>query len=356
MFSQKILNLYNDVIKQKKNDNFFAFFLLILSQIYRFVVEVKSWCYSKKLLKPVKFSNTKIISVGNLTMGGTGKTPFVMELAQTLLAKNYAVAVITRGYKRKSKDMKIILPNEKGFKISDIGDEAYMIKNKFPQLFLGVGSSKKKTLKKLLKSHKIDFCILDDAFQNLTIQKNLNILLIDSVNPFGNEFLFPRGILREAKKNLLRADEIVLTKTNLRIVIEVLKLEEKILDLGFPKRIFHSEYRGKFFFDPINSQEIPLRFIENFDAAVITAIANPSSFLVILEKLRLNLQKIYIFPDHYWFKKDDLLKIKQDLIITTEKDIAKILQYKELLGNKKIFTLEMGVDCEMEKILKPLKI
>ena len=182
--------------------------LLPFSPFYGMVVRIRNLLFDINILRSTRF-NIPVISVGNITVGGTGKTPHVEYLVQ-LLRNDYKLAVLSRGYKRKTNQF-ILASKSSG--ITEIGDEPKQIKLKFPGVYVAVDSNRVRGIRTLMQSiHNLDMVILDDAYQHRYVKAGLSILLIDYNRPIFKDMLLPAGNLREPRNNLNRADIIIVTK------------------------------------------------------------------------------------------------------------------------------------------------
>jgi len=196
-----------------------------IALLYGSIILIRNLLFNLRIL-PSKKYNIPIISVGNLSYGGTGKTPHVEYLIR-LLQKKYNIATLSRGYKRKSTGFVIADINDS---VNDVGDEALQYKRKFNNVVVAVDKSRRKGIKKLLKTHpEIDVILMDDAFQHRFVSPGLSILLSDYHNLFTKDFLIPSGTLREHRRNYRRADIIIVTKSgSLLSPIISRSLEEEI--------------------------------------------------------------------------------------------------------------------------------
>ena len=193
---EKIKTYYIDLVKDKRKGAlaaFFSFFLLLISFIYGFFVKLTLRCYQMKLFKSYR-PGCRLISVGNISWGGTGKTPLVEALAKFLQQEGKKPAVLIRGYGK---------------------DEIYMLKDKLKDIPVLAGRNRIRTARYALKHYGADTIILDDGFQHWRLERDLDIVLIDVKFPFGNRSLTPRGILREPLSSLSRADVFGLTNSDL---------------------------------------------------------------------------------------------------------------------------------------------
>ncbi len=242
-----------------------------------------------------------VISVGNITLGGTGKTPFVIALAKFLKGKGLKVCVLSRGYRRKGKKELLVCDGQRLLASpEESGDEPYLIATK-TKAIVAVGKDRAKAFD-LAKHLQPEIVVLDDGFQHIRIKRDLDICLVDGSRGFGNGMLFPAGPLREPVETLLHADAIVITK-------------RKSLQLLYKAKGILSK-KPVFFFTPkVKAPKVDKAFL-------VTAIANPYPLLEELSRMGITLTGYRFFPDHHWFKEKDLAGIEAP-ILTTEKDLVK---------------------------------
>ncbi len=312
----------------------FRFLLYPLSILYGFAVSIRNILFDFQVLKTNHF-DIPIISVGNITVGGTGKTPHVEYLAQ-LLKNNYKVAVLSRGYKRKSKGFVVASENPN---TKDIGDEPAQIKYKFPDIEVAVNADRVKGVS-ILKERNNDLVILDDAFQHRYVKPGLSILLIDFNRRLDKSFLLPFGNLRENAKEMRRADIIIVTKTPNDIKpIDRRIIFEQIKPFPFQELYFTSFNYGKL--KPVfsKSQHLPDDFYtshEIYSILVVTGIAYSRPFIEHLKMLSDDITHIEL-ADHSSYNVNKLNKIvntykvinnDKKIILTTEKDAIKLREFK----------------------------
>lgn len=304
------------------------FFLAVLSFFYSLVIRI---LIIIRQHRPVRLS-CKVISVGNITLGGTGKTTVVEYIARFLKAKGHKVAVLTRGYKRSEKR----LPDRQAGKAKSaklqyetMGDEAYMLTQKLGDVAVIVDADRIKGAKRAIQDYSVDTLILDDGLQQWHISKDLEIVAIDAPNPFGNKKMIPRGILREPLVNLSRADIFILTKTNFHP--DTGSLKDFLKSLNSTAGIFESSHAPVGFFDFNHSQEsIDLGALKGKNVVLFCGIGDPDSFAAVVSSLGINISTFFKFPDHHNYSRKDLERIAQaaqekgiDTVITTEKDAAR---------------------------------
>lgn len=336
------------IISNKRKDLFAKVlqgFLFVLSIVYRGVVTLILWMYKQRILKKRHLAK-QAISVGNITLGGVGKTPFVEAVARILKDHQVRSAVLMRGYMAKGKSF----------------DEADMLNGSLKDVPIAVGRDRYVSSQSIKGN---DVFILDDGFQQWGLERNLDIVLIDSTNPFGNGCLIPRGILREPLSSLARADVIALTrmdhgKKNVNDIIEK-------ITVASPKAIvIETIHKPVHFVNLANpGEKRELSSIDQKTVCVFSGIGNPKSFEQDIVRLGANVQKAFRFMDHYRYCKQDIERIshycqanKISTLIITQKDAVKMRDYIGLFPRSiDVLVLEIcieilkGKDAFKERIL-----
>lgn len=287
------------------------------SLIYALVVYFRNVLYDTELLPSAKF-RTPIICVGNLSVGGTGKTPMI-EWFLNNLSDNLKLAVLSRGYKRKTNGFVLAKPSSTA---EDIGDEPLQIYSKFPESIMAVDANRIRAIKKLEKSLHPDLILLDDAYQHRKVKPSFSILLTSYGQLYTKDWYLPTGNLRDSKSASKRADIIVITKCppdmndEIKIGIKNELKPGKNQELLFCTLEYDPVLKGK--------AEISLKDLQNKEITLVTGIANPKPLLNFLrsEKISFDHQE---YRDHHFFtsKEIDLLDSKS-LILTTEKDYMRL--------------------------------
>ncbi|MFH1784214.1 MAG: tetraacyldisaccharide 4'-kinase [bacterium] len=311
--------------------------LLGLSGIYFLFMEIRHVLYTSNILKSVKVS-CPVISVGNITTGGTGKTPLVMLLAKMLSGKSNKVVIASRGYRRiipgekEKQDVKVVSDGKKVLlSVGEAGDEPYLMAQDLEGVGVVVGADRASCAEVAVKKLEAEIVILDDGFQHLRLKRDLDIVVIDCLDPFGGGYLIPRGLLRESLFNLSRADVLVLNRANL-VAPSILKRTRSIVEEINPKalviestpRAIHIEYlqKGK------NVQKEDVSFLRGKDVALLYSIGNPLSFEKTLKSLGAKILNKFIFDDHYEYDAEDITGVIKEagktIIVTTEKDAVRI--------------------------------
>jgi len=302
----------------KKNNSFLSILLYPLSIIYYLISITK-----KKISVPQQF-NIPIICIGNIYIGGTGKTSTAIEIAK-ILNKFKKICFLTRGYGRKNNnDIYLNETNIPNLNVHDTGDEPILL-NKFGHVY--ISNNRVRAINAIIKL-EYDAIILDDGFQDFRIHKDLNIICFDAINWLGNNNLIPSGPLREPLTSIKKADFVILKgEKNLLIEKEIQKISAKI-------KIIYSETK----IENINT-------LQNRNFIAFTGIGNPNSFFSTLNKSNIKIIKQIIYPDHYQFTQKnyenlflEAVKNKCELI-TTEKDYVRINNhFKEKIYYTKLNT------------------
>lgn len=324
------------------------------SLLYGLGVGLRNFFYKTDVLKAVEF-DLPVISVGNLSIGGAGKTPHIEYLIR-LLQPYINVATLSRGYKRKTKGyLKVEARNN----AERVGDEPLQYKRKFPEVLVTVAESRTFAIPKMImEMPHLHTVLLDDAFQHLSIKPGLNILLTEYNYPFTRDYLLPSGRLREWRSAYKRADIIIVSKCPDQITAEQkLDFINEIAPLSYQK-VFFSYYN---YLEPYHLY-LPNRTIqltEDLDVILICAIARTEYLVKYLEN-NVNYIQILEYEDHHYFSKYDVSHLKQSfdqiesdnkIILTTEKDAMRLELHKDFLeaNNLPIFALPIEVDFHFDE-------
>ena len=322
----------------------FRYILLPLSIVYGGAIWVRNKLFDKKILRSASF-NFPIICVGNLAVGGTGKTPMIEYLVR-LLKEEYKVATLSRGYKRKTKGFAIADVNTTAL---DIGDEPMQIHEKFPDISVAVAEERVVGIPQLLQAEpQTQVILLDDAFQHREVKAGLNILLTDYNNLYTRDFLLPAGDLRDGKGSSERADIIIVTKcTPYLNVDEKQKLIEEINPLPQQKVFFTKiEYSSPYHLFSKNEKMME----QDSSVLLVCGIANPQPLKDVLSKY-VSSYEILSYRDHHIFNTDDLNEIKKcfskmdtpnKMILTTQKDGVRLAKFQKELEHLPIYVFPMA--------------
>ncbi len=341
------------------------FFLFPFAFIYQAITQIRNLLYDYQIFKS-KITKAFIVSIGNLTVGGTGKTPHVEYVIEVLLEKfdNQSLATLSRGYGRETKGI-IIANQQKLISAQTIGDEPMQIFNKFgKKITVCVGENRVEAVEALLAYQpRIQVVILDDAYQHRAIHRNINILLTDYYQSFYQDFLLPMGRLRESRRGAKRADAVIVTKCPNNITpAEKASISAQIKKYIRPQTpIFFSTF--------IYQPPVPLfestnslsELKEGSKLILLTGIARTAALQTYLAT-KYEVIKHFEFADHFSYTKTHLKEIINCYLIesqkypcyilTTEKDGAKLLSFQEMLQTYPIFYLPIQVQFLQEEVFK----
>lgn len=299
---------------------FLRILLFPFAIIYGFITSIRNFFFNIGILKSTSF-DIPVIVVGNLSVGGTGKTPQIEYLIR-LLSENYKVATLSRGYKRKSE----------GFILADssataeiIGDEPFQYFQKFPQVQVAVDANRTNGIQQLLaQTNPPEIILLDDAFQHRKVKANFYILLTAYTDLYCDDFMLPTGNLRESRSGANRANIVIVTKCPPKLSLNEKNRIKSKLNLNSDQQLFFTSIN---YDDAVFSQsgQIPVAEIQKMDKTLLAGIAKPEPFFNYLKKEKDELLK---FPDHHHFSDAEIAEIKvkanNKLIVTTEKDYVRI--------------------------------
>jgi tetraacyldisaccharide 4'-kinase len=323
-----MINYIQDIILGKKIKNKLTLFVLnFISSIYRLIIELKLFLYKNNILHQHCLKKAKIISIGNITLGGTGKTPAVIEIAN--LFQDKKSVILSRGYKSEYEHKMAIVSDGKQIflKVKEAGDEPYLLAKRLSYVPIIIGKDRVKSAKYAIDRFGAEIIILDDGFQYWRISRDLDIVLIDGRNPYGNTNLIPTGTLREPIKNLKRAHIFIITKVDQSL--NRTKIIQDLKSINPDAIILESIHKPIKFISLDTKEEYPLEFIKDIDILALSSIADPDSFEITIRKLKGSKFIHLKFPDHHVYTKKDINRLIDYLqgisfIITTEKDIVRL--------------------------------
>lgn len=314
--------------------NFLRKILFPFAVLYGFITSIRNFLFDYGILKSYSFP-IPVIAVGNLSVGGTGKTPQIEYLIR-LLSNKYKIATLSRGYKRKSEGF--ILANTTS-NAEILGDEPFQFYKKFPNIQVAVDANRKNGIEQLLsQSNKPDVILLDDAFQHRKVKAGFYILLNAYNDLFINDFMLPTGNLRESRSGAKRADMIIVTKcprdiselAQNKIKKTLLRENEKQAEVFFT----FIDYDDKIY---SNNKTLNVNEVKTVDKLLLAGIAKPESFFAYLQSEN---DECLMYPDHHHFSEKEIVEIKEKaknkIIITTEKDFVRL---NEKLPNDSLFYL-----------------
>ena len=347
---ERLEQFFLEVIREKRHDaagSILKAILFLASRIYRRAVMFRLWMYDNRVIRN-RAIGCLVVSIGNVTCGGTGKTPVVEVFARSLSQKGRRVAILSRGYR--SRDRSLLTKLRKKFSskkmevpprvVSDgtnllldsvrAGDEPFMLASNLKNVAVLVDKDRVKSGLYAIEEFGTDTLILDDGFQYLNLKAHINILLVDSTAPFDNHHVLPRGLLREPIKNIRRADYIFLTKSDgsakLRHLKSFLRRQNhhaEIIECCHKPQYLEDVYQ--------KGARLPLDYLKGKKVASISAIANPASFNAFLSELGSDIVEETHFADHHRYRQQEMIDFINaakaagaEMIMTTEKDAVRM--------------------------------
>lgn len=323
-------------------------FLKGVSRIFTGIVLFRAWLYRTGLASRFPLG-CQVISVGNVTVGGTGKTPVVEILARTLKEEGRNVAILSRGYRKKEKPFlerlfggealsppRVVSDGKRVLLDSELsGDEPFMLASNLPGVAVIVDKNRVKAGRYAIRHFGCDVLILDDGFQYMKLKHSHEIVLVDSTNPFGNGNLLPRGILREPAESIRRADFIFITKSDGNTDA----LRARLRSMNEKAEIAECRHRPRYYKNAFSSEVLPLEAVKGMKVVTLSGIAAPLSLEKSVAKMGAKILSRERYPDHYRYKAQDIIdvinsadELKADAILTTEKDAVRLprLEYPKV--------------------------
>ena len=339
----KLIQEKGDDKDQPAGVNALLVVLHAFSFLFALAVSVRYFLYGIGLIRRFPLG-IQVISIGNVTAGGTGKTPVTEISARTLAAEGRKVAILSRGYRRKeaplwqrlftqvvepplvvSDGKHVLLDSETG------GDEPYMLASNLPGVAVVVDRNRVKAGRYAIKRLGCDTIILDDGFQYQRLKHSIEVVLVDATNPFGNGKMLPRGILREPARNLARADIIFLTKCN----GDVSAVREEVRRFNKKAEIVECRHAPKTLRDVWSREEFPLSWLEGKTVCTLSGIASPKGFENSLRHLGAKVVWCERYADHHRYAPSEILyalnrtaDMGSDALVTTEKDAVRFPRFE----------------------------
>jgi len=315
--------------------------LLPISFIYFLIISLRSWAYKVGILKAIKM-DIPVVVIGNITMGGTGKTPLVIWLLEKLIKLGMKPGLICRGYNSKAYSPQEVFTISE---VSNVGDESLMVKLRL-DIPVFVGKNKAKVGKRLLKSYpNVNILISDDGLQHFQLSRDFEIVVVDGVRRFGNEHLIPAGPLREKISRVGKVDALVINGSTKKSLFESRVVSQ-----------YEMECHGNILINSLYSDRISDLSTIRYEKEIIavTAIGNPERFFEKLTNKGLKFQK-KIFNDHHLFNEWDFKDYDDMTIIMTEKDAVKCRSFVK--ENFWFLPIDAVVDEKLfKKLIKKLRI
>ena len=323
---------------------FFRFPFTVVSWCYGGVSALRRWFYRKGLFSKKKVA-CPVVSIGNITAGGTGKTPMAIYLAEQWHEKGVKVGIVSRGYRRKNKAAVVLVSEGTGPCTTPdaVGDEPYLMAERLKGVPIVVAADRFLGCQELIARFGVEVILLDDGFQHLRLHRDVNLLIIDAANPFGNGHLLPRGALREPHSQIKRGDWVIFTRAD-----EGLAMGELMRRVApFQTRMLQSRFEATALIDLCTDECLSPSVLSGKQVLPFCGIGNPDAFLNQLALLGAKPEHPQLFEDHHDYQAHDLAAVRAaaetagiEWIVTTEKDAVKIKAF--LTGCQKVYALRIG--------------
>ncbi|MBI3125703.1 MAG: tetraacyldisaccharide 4'-kinase [Ignavibacteriales bacterium] len=334
-------------------------FLRIISSplafVYAVIIRLRNFLFNKKIFSATKV-NAKVISIGNITVGGSGKTPAVLMLGKILKESGEKVGVLSRGYGRDSFGYVFVSDgNEIKSNVEKCGDEIILVAGEL-KIPAAVCEKRAKGAEQLLKDASVDTIILDDAFQHRWIHRDLDIVLVDQrfldKVDFVEQNPIPLGMMREPFESLERADIIIIN----RKFSERTEVPEKLKKHFTGKEVFHGYYSSQGIFDVKSHKSFAIEDFQGQKSLVVCGIAKPYSFLNVLENNKIDITNKLLYPDHANYSTAEVQEIRKMFydtnshsVLTTHKDAVKLTNFRKELDDIDIYYLKIDLKIEEQE-------
>jgi tetraacyldisaccharide 4'-kinase len=330
--------------------------------VYSFITQVRNWFFDIGIFKVCKV-DAKVISVGNITVGGSGKTPLSMMIAEILKSQNKRVGLLSRGYGRSSVGYVFVSDGEKMHSpVNECGDEMYFMADEL-KLPAAVAERRVEGARNLIRRSNVDTILLDDAFQHRWIHRDLNIVIFDQrfLNKVGQieQNMLPLGLMRESFSSLKRADIIIIN----RKFNEMDEIPSKLKKYFDGKKVFTGYYEEKGIYDVKSHSPLDIKEFQGQKSLVVCGIAKPQSFLKALERNHIDIKNKMLFPDHKTYSVKEVHNIRKKFydtnsysVLTTQKDAVKLTNFAKELDDIDIYYLKIELKLDEQEEFNKLII
>lgn len=303
-----------------------------IAWLYGLIIRFRLWCYRKGWLTTTRLP-CRVVSVGNLTVGGTGKTPIAILLTEWLLAKGKRVAILSRGYKRLSNAPQLLVADGSRILVGPLeaGDEPFLMAQRCPQAIVAVGADRVALGQWVLEQYPVDCIVLDDGFQHRSLHRDIDLVLLDATDAAGLDALLPAGRLREPLTELCRASAVVITRAESRQDVEM--IHSRLRAIGHPyEDAVEVVFRPESVMAIVSGARQPIEWCRRKRAWLVSGIGNSRSFRRSAESMGAEILGETAFGDHHDYHHGDIEKVRANLhatgceiVLTTEKDGGKLL-------------------------------
>ena len=331
---------------------FLRIILLPFTPLYKYIIWLRNYLFDKKTFKSHKV-DARIISIGNLTVGGSGKTPAVIYITNLLKNSDLKIGVLSRGYGRNTKGYRLVSDGEEmKCSVRNCGDEIYITAMEC-RVPAAVCEKRVEGAERLMQDLKTEVIILDDAFQHRWIYRDVDLLIFDQrfLEKAGgmDQNVLPLGLMREPFKSVQRADAIIVN----RKFSEVRPIPVALREYFFEKKIFTAYYKVAGIFDLKNHSYYPVDEFKGQKSLVVSGVARPYSFLNVLKQNNISIKNHLLFEDHKKYSSKEVQRIRKEFyatnshsVITTEKDAVKLTEFSKELDDIDIFYLKIEIEMD----------
>lgn len=357
--NKDIIKKYLDIVKSedKKKHRIIKHILSDLSCIYFIAVMLRQALYRLQLLKVNKLPCV-VISVGNITAGGTGKTPAVIMLAAMLKESGKRVAILTRGYGRKggvSGDA--VVSDDRGIILDwkESGDEPYQMAKELAGVPVIISRKRSDGGRLAVEKYKTQVIIMDDGFQHRNLERDLDIVLIDGLSPFGNRKLLPAGLLREPLSGLKRADMFFISRADQSAPEKKKEIYEEIKKVSGEKPVIECIHKPYCLVNIFDGRKESADFIKGREVSIFSGIGNSKAFELSVASLGAKIKRTFVFPDHHIYSREEIKEITNsgEAVVTTEKDGVRL--EKTACKNVWALKVKMIIIAGAEELKKKLE-
>ncbi|OQW30821.1 MAG: hypothetical protein A4E19_08710 [Nitrospira sp. SG-bin1] len=317
--------------------------------LYGLIVRLRLWCYRQGWFTTTRLPCC-VVSVGNLTVGGTGKTPVVIFLTQRLLAQGRRVAILSRGYKRTSKVPYLLVSDGSRLLVdpSEAGDEPFLMAQRCPQAIVAVGADRVALGRWVLERYPVDCIVLDDGFQHRALHRDVDLVLLDATDAEGLDALLPAGRLREPLQELDRASAVMITRADSHHDVEA--IHSRLRAVAFPyEDAIEAVFRPESFLAIVSGEQQSIAWGRTKTAWLVSGIGNSRSFRRLAESIEVKIVGETVFDDHHRYHDHEVGQIRAklrvnraEIVLTTEKDGGKLSPF--LLPEDSWWMLRLGTE------------
>lgn len=327
--------------------------------LYGLIIRFRLWCYRKGWLTTTRLP-CRVVSVGNLTVGGTGKTPIVILLTEWLLAKGQRVAILSRGYKRTSKARRLLVSDGSRILVGPLegGDEPFLMAQRCPRAIVAVGADRVALGQWVLEQYPVDCIVLDDGFQHRSLHRDVDLVLLDATDAAGLDALLPAGRLREPLTELYRANAVMITRADSRQDVDAIRSRLQAISCSSDDAV-EVVFRPESVVAIVSGERQPVEWCRMKKTWLVSGIGNSRSFRRSAESMGVEILGETAFDDHHGYDHDDMEKIRANLqatgceiVLTTEKDGGKLLPF--LMPSDSWWMLRLGTEvmCGEERLYR----